>query len=137
MLLPSLLSNTVDVKKGRIGCVMIVPITTSAIVNMLELRAELVRMREESPDLFNYKSVYKPCGCVIPVHSRLFGNDEMMDNLGISFDEEGFLVGLHNMVDRCSKIFTDMTDEEAKGVAGLTEAIRRVDVIMSRYGVTV
>ncbi len=100
--------------------------------NLLKLRAALEAL---PPERFDYREPFdKRCGCVLLVMETMFPAANYCEAFGIDHHDLDYLIGCASTRDVTAKQFTDMTDAEATGAAGIAEAIRRIDVLLGTRG---
>lgn len=98
------------------------------------------RLKELPTYRFDYRTVNPACGCVIPIidelvrempgRSRYLGKASFLD---IEIDELHYICGSEWEEDPDALDWVHMTDDQATGEAGITEAIRRINFVIDRY----
>lgn len=86
---------------------------------------------------FDYRFTDSDCGCVLPISEIVFGEwsdgDGIVCACEVDDKEADYLMGFSAQFDPAAKDYRVMTPDEAKGAAGISEALRRIDVILARY----
>lgn len=104
------------------------------LANALKLRAALVAC---PPEQFDYRRIGSAgeCGCVFARAEECFGWRVSIDRaLDLYGEDLYYLIGHVAPLVGDGKSHMSMTAAEATGIAGLTDAIGRLDLILARHG---